>query len=82
MFRLAAKVSCVSFLAFAGLAWSFGLSPEECAVRAAQAAGVFGVAVLLGWCVARRVAAKSLTTSTSGSEPPVDEQRGTDESTT
>ena len=84
MFRLAVKVSCVSFLVFAGVAWSRGLSPVECSMRAAEAAGVFGAAVLLGSCVVRRVAAKVFVTSetsVSGAEPPVDESRGTDQPT-
>ena len=77
MIRLAAKVSCVSFLVFAGVAWSCGLSPVECSARAAEAAGILGVAVLMGMCIARRVVAKAVT-NTSGAEPPVDESSGTD----
>ena len=84
MFRLTVKVSCVSFLAFAGVAWSCGLSPVECSARAAEAAGVLGVATLLGLSVARRVAAKvfdGIDNDSSGPEPPVDESRGTDQPT-
>ena len=84
MFRLAVKTCCVSFLAFAGFAWSCGLSPVECSARAAEAAGVLGGAVWLGAIVARRVAETVFMQTTSanagGSSPPVDQSRGTDQS--
>ena len=56
-------------------------------MRAVWAAGVFGAAVLLGAWVFRRVAVKIVVSSentessVSGSEPPMDESRGTDQST-
>jgi len=81
MFRLAVKVSCASFLAFAGVAWHCGLSPVECSVRASQAAGVLGIAVLLGLSIAQRIAAKTVNDDNGGPEPPVDKSRGTDQPT-
>jgi len=45
-------------------------------MRAAEAAGVLGTAMLLGLIVARRVA-ETTVVNASGSEPPSDESRGT-----